>query len=57
MERLGIDLVTKPYDDQVQHYMDIPKALVCGYFMQVARKEGKKDSYLIIKDNQVRPHS
>ena len=54
MERLGIGLVTKPYEDLVQHYMDIPKALVCGYYMQVAHKEGERDSYLTIKDNQVR---
>ena len=57
MERLGIDLVTKSYKDQAQHYMDIRKALVCGYYMQVAHKEGERGSYLTVKDNQVRPHS
>lgn len=53
MERLEVDLVTKSYQDQTRHYMDIRKALVCGYFMQVAHKEGEKGSYLTIKDNQV----
>jgi pre-mRNA-splicing factor ATP-dependent RNA helicase DHX15/PRP43 len=57
MERLGIDLVTKSHKDQAQHNMDIRKALVCGYYMQVAHKEGERGSYLTIKDNQVRPHS
>ncbi|KAI0252844.1 hypothetical protein BJV78DRAFT_1199359 [Lactifluus subvellereus] len=31
--------------------MNIRKALVCGFFMQVARKEGEK-GYLTVKDNQ-----
>ena len=53
MERLEVDLVTKSYQDQTHHYMDIRKAMVCGYFMQVAHKEGEKGSYLTIKDNQV----
>jgi len=26
---------------------------VCGYFMQIAHKEGEKGSYLTVKDNQV----
>jgi pre-mRNA-splicing factor ATP-dependent RNA helicase DHX15/PRP43 len=53
MERLEIDLVTKSHPDQTRHYVDIRKALVCGYFMQVAHREGDKGSYLTIKDNQV----
>ncbi len=57
MERFEIDLVTKSYKNQTRHYMDIRKALVCGYFMQVAHKEGERGSYLTVKDNQVRPHS
>jgi len=27
--------------------------LVCGFFMQVAHKEGEKGNYLTVKDNQV----
>jgi pre-mRNA-splicing factor ATP-dependent RNA helicase DHX15/PRP43 len=53
MERLEIGLVTKSYTDQTRHYMDIRRALVCGYFMQVAHKEGEKGGYLTVKDNQV----
>jgi len=53
MERLEIDLVTKSYNDQTRHYVDIRRALVCGYFMQVAHREGEKGSYLTVKDNQV----
>ena len=54
MERQEIDLVTKSYKDQTRHYMDIRRALVCGYFMQVAHREGEKGAYLTVKDNQVR---
>ena len=54
MERLEIDVVTKSYKDQTRHFIDIRKALVCGYFMQVAHREGEKGAYLTIKDNQVR---
>ena len=57
MERFEIDLVTKSYEDQTRHYMNIQKALVCGYFTQVAHKNGPGSSYLTIKDNQVRPNS
>ncbi len=55
MERLKIDLEIRPYKDQTRHYMDIRKALVCGYFTQVAYKDSQGSSYLTIKDNQVRP--
>jgi pre-mRNA-splicing factor ATP-dependent RNA helicase DHX15/PRP43 len=55
MERLKIDLVTKSYNDENRRYTNIRKALVCGYFMQVAHKEGKNGAYLTVKDNQVRP--
>lgn len=53
MERLEIGLVTKTYPDQTRHYVNIRRALVCGYFMQIAHKEGEKGSYLTVKDNQV----
>jgi pre-mRNA-splicing factor ATP-dependent RNA helicase DHX15/PRP43 len=55
MERLEIDLVTKSYNDENRRYTNIRKALVCGYFMQVAHKEGENGAYLTVKDNQVRP--
>ena len=51
MERYEIDLVTT--QDERRLWTNIRKALVCGFFMQVARKEGKKNAYLTVKDNQV----
>lgn len=53
MERLGINPVTRPHNDQTRHYVNIRKALVCGFFTQVAHKEGEKSSYVTVKDNQV----
>jgi pre-mRNA-splicing factor ATP-dependent RNA helicase DHX15/PRP43 len=32
--------------------MHVRQALVCGFFMQVAHKEGEKGNYLTVKDNQ-----
>ncbi|KAF8263614.1 pre-mRNA-splicing factor ATP-dependent RNA helicase PRP43 [Lactarius quietus] len=52
MERLDINLVSKSYDDQTRHHMNIRQALVCGFFMHVAHKEGEKGSYVTVKDNQ-----
>ncbi|KAJ8487082.1 hypothetical protein ONZ51_g4424 [Trametes cubensis] len=51
MEWYEIDLVTT--QDERRLWTNIRKALVCGFFMQVARKEGKKNAYLTVKDNQV----
>ena len=51
MERFEIDLVTTT--DPKRLYQNIRQALVCGFFMQVAHKEGEKNAYLTVKDNQV----
>ena len=51
MERFDIDL--KSLSDEKKLYTNIRKALVCGFFMQVAHKEGEKGNYLTVKDNQV----
>ncbi|KAH9939678.1 P-loop containing nucleoside triphosphate hydrolase protein [Epithele typhae] len=51
MERYEIELVTT--QDEKKLFVDIRKALVCGFFMQVAHKEGDKGNYLTVKDNQV----
>jgi pre-mRNA-splicing factor ATP-dependent RNA helicase DHX15/PRP43 len=53
MAHLGIDPVTRSHDDQTQHFVNIRKALVSGYFMQVAHKEGENAPYLTVKDNEV----
>jgi pre-mRNA-splicing factor ATP-dependent RNA helicase DHX15/PRP43 len=57
MERLEINVETESHKDQTMNFMDIRRTLVCGYFMQVAQKNPMGDSYLTIKDSQVRPHS
>ncbi|KAF8321341.1 P-loop containing nucleoside triphosphate hydrolase protein [Clavulina sp. PMI_390] len=51
MEKQDIDIVSST--NQKTFYMNIRKALVCGFFMQVAHKEGEKGNYLTVKDNQV----
>ena len=51
MERMDIELVST--SDERRLWTDIRKALVCGYFMQVAHKEGEKNQYLTVKDIQV----
>ncbi|KAA1470773.1 pre-mRNA-splicing factor ATP-dependent RNA helicase PRP43 [Dentipellis sp. KUC8613] len=53
MERFDIDLVSMENKDQTKHYNNIRQALVCGFFMQVAHKEGEKGNYLTVKDNQI----
>ena len=52
MERFDIDIITT--QDERRLYSNVRQALVCGYFMQVAHKEGEKNAYLTVKDNQVR---
>jgi pre-mRNA-splicing factor ATP-dependent RNA helicase DHX15/PRP43 len=52
MERFEIELVSTA--DQRKFYDNVRMALCCGFFMQVAHKEGEKGSYLTVKDNQVR---
>ncbi|THH27268.1 hypothetical protein EUX98_g6929 [Antrodiella citrinella] len=51
MEKFDIDLVST--DDERKLYESVRMALVCGYFMQVAHKEGEKNQYMTVKDNQV----
>ena len=51
MERFKIELVS--LDDERKLHVAIRQALVCGFFMHVAHKEGDKGSYLTVKDNQV----
>ena len=52
MERLELDLIS--ITDSNKLFLNIRRALVCGFFMQVAHKEGEKGNYLTVKDNQVR---
>lgn len=52
MEREELDLVSTPFEDK-KYYENIRRALVSGFFMQVAKKEGQgKNMYVTVKDNQ-----
>ncbi|KAF9442114.1 DUF1605-domain-containing protein [Macrolepiota fuliginosa MF-IS2] len=51
MERLDIDLVS--HSDETKLFTNVRKALVCGFFMQVAHKQKEKESYMTVKDNQI----
>ena len=51
MEKFDIELMS--LSDERKLYVNIRQALVCGFFMQVAHKEGEKGNYLTVKDNQV----
>lgn len=51
MEREEIELVSTPFEDK-KYYENIRRALVAGFFMQVAKKEGSSKSYITVKDNQ-----
>lgn len=53
MERFEVELVS--VQDQKKMFLAIRQALCCGFFMQVAHKEGEKGNYMTAKDNQVRP--
>ncbi|KUI53319.1 putative pre-mRNA-splicing factor ATP-dependent RNA helicase prp43 [Cytospora mali] len=50
METHGIELVSTDFNDK-NYYTNIRRALVAGFFMQVAMKDTSK-SYTTIKDNQ-----
>jgi pre-mRNA-splicing factor ATP-dependent RNA helicase DHX15/PRP43 len=51
MERFELDLIS--IAEPTKLYKAVRMALVCGFFMQIAHKEGDKGSYLTVKDNQV----
>jgi hypothetical protein len=50
MERFDIDLVS--LSDKRKLEINIRQALVSGFFMQAAHKEGEKGNYVTMKDNQ-----
>ena len=51
MERYEVELVS--VTDERKLWLSVRQALICGFFMQVAHKEGEKGNYLTVKDNQV----
>ncbi|KAL8689377.1 MAG: hypothetical protein Q9218_004939 [Villophora microphyllina] len=50
MEREEIELMSTPFEDK-KYYENIRRALVAGFFMQVAMKDNSK-TYVTVKDNQ-----
>lgn len=51
MEREELELMSTPFEDK-KYYENIRRALVSGFFMQVAKKEGNSKTYTTVKDNQ-----
>ena len=51
MEREELDLVSTPFEDK-KYYENIRRALVAGFFMQVAKREGTGKTYVTVKDEQ-----
>ena len=56
MESRGLDLISTPFEDR-DYYTNIRRALLAGFFMQVAKKDNSAKMYHTIKDHQgVRLH-
>lgn len=56
MESKGLELVSTPFEDR-NYYTNIRRALLAGFFMQVAKRDNSAKVYHTIKDNQgVRLH-
>ncbi len=51
MERYEVEFVS--HSNEKKLYQNIRQALVCGFYMQIAHKEGQKGNYLTVKDDQV----
>ena len=51
MERSELELISTPFEDK-KYYENIRRALVSGFFMQVAKKEANGKTYTTVKDNQ-----
>lgn len=52
MEKYDLELVSTAWEDK-NYWNNIRQALTCGFFMQVAHKEGERGNYMTVKDNQV----
>lgn len=52
MERNGLELSSRPFEDK-DYYTNIRKALVAGFFMQVAKKGQSGKNYATVMDQQV----
>ncbi|EPY54251.1 ATP-dependent RNA helicase Prp43 [Schizosaccharomyces cryophilus OY26] len=52
MERQQVALISTPFEDK-NYYVNIRRALVSGFFMQVAKKSANGKNYVTMKDNQM----
>ncbi|EOO03658.1 putative pre-mrna splicing factor atp-dependent rna helicase prp43 protein [Phaeoacremonium minimum UCRPA7] len=52
METHGVELISTPFEDK-NYYTNIRRALLAGFFMQVAMKEANGKTYRTIKDDQL----
>jgi pre-mRNA-splicing factor ATP-dependent RNA helicase DHX15/PRP43 len=52
MERNGLEMISTPFEHR-DYYTNIRRALVSGFFMQVAKKSSSGKQYITVKDNQV----
>ena len=52
MERFDLDLVSTDFNDK-KYYTQIRQVIAASFFMQTAHREGEKNSYMTLKDNQV----
>ncbi|KAF9030957.1 P-loop containing nucleoside triphosphate hydrolase protein [Hymenopellis radicata] len=51
MERYDVESIS--LSDERTLFQNIRQVLVCGFFTQIAHREGEKGSYVTVKDNQV----
>jgi len=51
MEKSEVELISTPFEDK-NYYTNIRRALLAGFFMQVAKKEGSGKTYKTVKDDQ-----
>ncbi|KKP03885.1 pre-mRNA-splicing factor ATP-dependent RNA helicase prp43 [Trichoderma harzianum] len=51
METHGLDLISTPFEDK-NYYTNIRRAMLAGFFMQVAMKESSGKVYRTVKDEQ-----
>ena len=51
MEREELELMSTPFEDK-KYYENIRRALVSGFFMQVAKREANGKTYTTVRDNQ-----
>ncbi|OCK79881.1 P-loop containing nucleoside triphosphate hydrolase protein [Lepidopterella palustris CBS 459.81] len=51
MERSELELMSTSFEDK-KYYENIRRALVSGFFMQVAKRDGSGKTYVTVKDDQ-----